>query len=392
MPRLFALLLLPLLANAARADDERINNLTPQEATDGWLLLFDGETPFGWKASAADKLSVNAKDAALHFDGPGKLQPTTAFQQFALEFEIRSTGSKMHKDVQVSFCGKTIDIGALKPHKKAGVWSYCKLHIAGTRYKFTLYDNQNDLRFAGESPEPGPTLLTFSAAEGVTIEVRNVTLVPLGQKPLFNGKNLDGWKEFPGKKSKFSVNDKLELNLKDGPGDLQTTGKYGDFLLTLQCFSRGTAEKALNSGIFFRCREGEYQNGYECQIHNGFGKVKDYVVEEYDPETHKLVSKKKMPSPATDYGTGAIYRRVPARKAVAKEGEWFTLTVVAHGNHMASWVNGIQVADFTDNRPASTNPREGSRVEPGHISIQGHDPTTDLSFRNLRIAEYGKGN
>ncbi|NQT88301.1 hypothetical protein HQ560_16150 [bacterium] len=36
------------------------------------------------------------------------------------------------------------------------------------------------------------------------------------------------------------------------------------------------------------------------------------------------------------------------------------------------------------------SPRRGSRLEAGVITLQGHDPTTDLSFRNLRIAEYPK--
>ncbi len=72
---------------------------------------------------------------------------------------------------------------------------------------------------------------------------------------------------------------------------------------------------------------------------------------------------------------------------MAKDGEWFTMTVVAHGNHIATWVNGIQQVDWYDNRPPSDNPRTGCRLEAGHISIQGHDPTTNLSFRNIRIAE-----
>jgi hypothetical protein len=63
------------------------------------------------------------------------------------------------------------------------------------------------------------------------------------------------------------------------------------------------------------------------------------------------------------------------------------MTVVAHGNHFATWVNGIQVTDWTDNRPPSDNARTGYRAAAGHISLQGHDPTTDLSFRNFRIAE-----
>ena len=33
------------------------------------------------------------------------------------------------------------------------------------------------------------------------------------------------------------------------------------------------------------------------------------------------------------------------------------------------------------------NPRDGLRTAAGHFSLQGHDPTTDLSFRDLRVAE-----
>ena len=79
----------------------------------------------------------------------------------------------------------------------------------------------------------------------------NIKIKPRELKPLFNGKDLTGWKDFPGKKSKFTVTDKGDLNVKNGPGDLQTTGKYQDFILQLECISNG---KHLNSGIFFRCR------------------------------------------------------------------------------------------------------------------------------------------
>jgi len=57
---------------------------------------------------------------------------------------------------------------------------------------------------------------------------------------------------------------------------------------------------------------------------------------------------------------------------------------------MAVWVNGTQVSDWTDPRAINESPRQGCRLEAGVITLQGHDPTTDLSFRNLRIAEYPK--
>ncbi len=45
------------------------------------------------------------------------------------------------------------------------------------------------------------------------------------------------------------------------------------------------------------------------------------------------------------------------------------------------------MSDWTDERAPHENPRKGLRLKAGTIIIQGHDPTTDLSFRNLRIAE-----
>ena len=223
--------------------------------------------------------------------------------------------------------------------------------------------------------------LTLKGSDDV--EVGMVKLRPVDMKPIFNGDNLDGWTVFPGKKSKFEAKDG-EIQILDGPGDLQTTAKYKNFILQLECKSNG---KHLNSGVFFRCRANEYQNGYECQIQNGFAKEKDYTVDVFDPMTHKLLEKTKVKSGAIDYGTGAIYRRVPARSEVAKDHEWFTLTVLAVDNHFATWVDGIQQVDWTDNRPASDNARNGYRSEAGHISLQGHDPTTNLSFRNIRIQE-----
>jgi len=64
------------------------------------------------------------------------------------------------------------------------------------------------------------------------------------------------------------------------------------------------------------------------------------------------------------------------------------MTVIAQGAHIAVWVDGFPVTDWTDGREPNENPRDGLRTEAGHLSLQGHDPTTDLSFRNLRIAEW----
>lgn len=198
-------------------------------------------------------------------------------------------------------------------------------------------------------------------------EYKAVALTPAGLKPIFNGKDLSGWSVLKDEKRMNSVAEVTkdgELHLTNGPGDVQTDGKYADFVLQLECKTNGDG---LNSGVFFRCIAGQYQNGYELQISNAA----------VDGE----------PTKPKDFGSGAIYRRIAARKIVAKDKEWMTLTLVAKGPTFATWVNGEPVVVWTDDRAKDENPRKGLRLDAGHLSLQGHDKTTDLLFRNIRIAE-----
>jgi hypothetical protein len=200
------------------------------------------------------------------------------------------------------------------------------------------------------------------------VEFKNIKLKPLGLKSLFNGKDLTGWKNHPQSQSTFRVTDQGEIRVTaTGRGALESERQFGDFILQMEAISHAAN---LNSGLFFRCIPGELANGYESQIHNGY---KD------SDRTQPL-----------DFGTGGIYRRVPARVVVANDQEWFSKTIVADGPHMSVWVNGYQVTDWTDERPPHDNPRNGLRAAPGTLQLQGHDPTTDLSFRNVKARELAK--
>ena len=55
---------------------------------------------------------------------------------------------------------------------------------------------------------------------------------------------------------------------------------------------------------------------------------------------------------------------------MADDLKWFYKTIVADGPHVAVWVNGYQVTDWTDTRPADPNPRKGLRARARH----DHDP------------------
>jgi hypothetical protein len=199
------------------------------------------------------------------------------------------------------------------------------------------------------------------------VAFRNIRLRPLGLKPLLNGKDLTGWRVDETKEAKFDhAGD--ELQIASGPGELETEAPYGDFVMQFDCFVEGDG---LNSGVFFRCIPGDFANGYECQINN--------ATIDGDPTKPK------------DAGTGAIYRRVNARRVVSKDRQWFTTTLTALGPHIAVWVNGQQVTDWTDDRLPHDNPRQGLRLAPGTIALQAHDPTTNLRFRHMNIAELPEG-
>ncbi|MBX3439899.1 MAG: DUF1080 domain-containing protein, partial [Planctomycetaceae bacterium] len=246
----------------------------------------------------------------------------------------------------------------------SGDWHTFHVTLDGD-HSIVRLDGEVVLDFIDEQPDgPNTGFVGLQHNEG-KVEFRNILLKPLGLQDLFNGTDLTGWRVVPGSKSTFSVEDGV-LHLTSGPGFLETEGTYGDFLLRADAIVNGTD---LNSGIFFRAMTGTEDapsNGYELQIQNS--------VLDGDPTRPK------------DSGTGAVFRRTQARRVLSRDQEWFTATLVAAGPRMAVWVNGYQVTDWEDSRDPDENPRRGLRTEPGHISLQGHDPTTDLSFRNLRIA------
>ena len=380
-----AFLLIILLGFSAIAWAEQ-NALTPKELDEGWILLFDGQTLFGW--APASKANWEAADGTIRVSEgePGLLCTTSQFADYVLKVDFRSPkGTNSGVFLRTDATPKPADVittcyelniadgdnpyptGSFVKRKRcAGThestdWQTFEITADGGRFRVKL-NGQQVLDYTDPKPV-GRGHIGLQLNKG-QVEFRNIKLKPLGTQSIFNGKNLTGWRTFPGQKSVCSVTPEGWLRIQNGKGQLETTGQYADFTLQLDVFVNG---KGLNSGIFFRSLPGEMQNGYESQIHNGYR----------DGDRTK---------PA-DCGTGGIFRRQNARKVVANDLEWFHKTIHADGKHVAVWVNGYQVSDWTDTRPPDENPRKGLRLKAGTIIIQGHDPTTDFSFRNLRIAE-----
>lgn len=375
-----------LLCRATLAAEPRL--LERKLLDEGWISLFDGETLYGWQPVGEPKWEVVDGEIRTSGEKPGFLMTTTEWADFWLQVEFKSpvatnsgvflrtvlepkdpgkdcyelniaphenpfpTGAFVARNK-----GRSADIPVLDPEK----WHLFRISAKGGLFTVVV-DNEQVLMHIDTAPLAIGHIGLQSNSGPVAF--RNIMLRPQVMQPLFDGKTLNGWKQDRAEKSKFEVTPEGELHLTNGPGQIETSGDFTNFVLQIDCKVNG---EGLNSGVFFRTlREGRWA-GYESQINNKF--------------------KDNDRTKPADFGTGGIYRRQPARRVVPNDREWFTKTVVADGPHMAVWVDGYQVSDWTDTRPAKESAREGRRDAGGAVAIQGHDATTDFSFRKIRAAE-----
>src|ERR1051326_3342019 len=83
------LLLAITLPCQAQGDKAKPNTLTPKEIADGWILLFDGETTFGWTGGGA---KVEKGSLIFAGDKDTELMSTTAYSNFELSFDYDAEG------------------------------------------------------------------------------------------------------------------------------------------------------------------------------------------------------------------------------------------------------------------------------------------------------------
>jgi hypothetical protein len=196
-----------------------------------------------------------------------------------------------------------------------------------------------------------------------------------GWIPLFNGKDLTGWKQV-GKGTHF-VEDGL-IASKGGMGLLYCTrGKFEHctirVVFKMQKFNS-------NSGVFIRIpiepRE-EWMPvyyGYEVQIDN-------------HPET----------SNEDDYHiTGTLYSLTKPLAKPGKPGpEWNTMEITLDGPHTLVYVNGVKVTDYHEGDPVPERkfdfePFHGPRPLSGYIGLQNHSDEDIVYFREVSYKPLAK--
>lgn len=362
----------------------RCPGLTAAQIADGWLSLFDGSTLYGWRKEGVAGWQV--VDGAIHVDS-GKielLRTAVQFDDFELKLEFKAppeTNSGIFirtKPRPTTATDGCIEINiapeATHPFPTGSIAGRQKASGVELRAGF----NSMTIRAVGDTihvdvNSKRVTEFTSSSLlrrgyiglqhNSGKVQFRNIAIRPLGLNSMFNGRDLKGWNTEQKLASEFLV-EHGTLNMKNGRGQLESVNQFANFVFSSHV---RTNAKGLNSGVFFRCIPGEMMNGYESQIQNQFS----------DDDRTK----------PKDCGSGGIFRRLPARIVNASDNKWFAKTIVADGGTMCVWINGLLVADWTDTRKPHANPRKGRRLEKGTVILQGHDPTTDLSFKEMRIRE-----
>jgi len=180
--------------------------------------------------------------------------------------------------------------------------------------------------------------------------------------PLFNGKDLTGWKanESP---DTFKVEDgKIVANGNRSHlfyvGDVKNH-VFKNFELKAQVLCKPSS----NSGIYFHTEfqpSGWPSKGFECQVcADGFK----------DPRK-----------------TGSLYAVKDVNQCPAKDDEWFDYHIIVKGKSVTTKINGKVIVEWT--QPDDYVPKkgfEGRILGSGTFALQGHDPGSRVEFKNIRV-------
>lgn len=175
-------------------------------------------------------------------------------------------------------------------------------------------------------------------------------------KPIFNGKDLTGWK-VPEPNPFWKVVDGVLVGENDEAKKgsmLYTEQSFGDFVI--ECDVRWRGE--IDSGIMFRKPELQLQFGVSRSLQ------RDLTCSFYTG------GKDKYPEAGQAKGIEKLF----------KEGAWNTVRMEVKGDTYTVWLNGRQVSQYTDAKYA----------QPGPIGLQIHPGLAmKVEFRNIRVKPLG---
>lgn len=183
-----------------------------------------------------------------------------------------------------------------------------------------------------------------------------------GWYELFDGRSLAGWTASEHPESFQVVDGQIACH---GPrAHLFYTGPVGqanfkNFEFSCDVLTRPGA----NSGVYFHTKfqdQGFPQTGFEVQVNNSY-------------EGHGGYRELKK--------TGSLYGIRNQYKTLVQDNQWFTIRITVRGPRVLVDVNGTRTVDYVEpETPVGTR-----RLGRGTFALQGHDPDSQVAFKNLRV-------
>lgn len=190
---------------------------------------------------------------------------------------------------------------------------------------------------------------------------------PSGPRPpgedwvqLYNGKDTAGWKNVGNEQWVVLEDGVLQgKTLTKGYGYLETEKDYKDFTLSLRFKCVGTG----NSGVYFHTRfkpgTADVSQGAQVEIDCSIGRHTGGVY---------------------GFGRAWIVWPSPDKETIVRQNDWNEMTVTILGNRYISYLNGVQMIDFTDPRAPFL---DGTIALQLHSGGSGHMLFKDIWVRDL---------
>src|SRR5262245_10870526 len=187
MKRFFALILaLSVTASLAAVGPpaRRSNNLSRQEIADGWLLLFDGESSFGWKTEG--EVKVEKGELVIGGKKAASAALTTAWGNFELRADVRGEGSVRGT---VPSGGGAARIGGNRGLESLTVQGLTSAAGQAGSFNASRESEGSERRVNFEWTGRETMVVAFQARPSETLRLKNIRLRPNLLLPLFNGKD-----------------------------------------------------------------------------------------------------------------------------------------------------------------------------------------------------------
>ena len=178
---------------------------------------------------------------------------------------------------------------------------------------------------------------------------------------IFNGKSLNGWKVGENAQT-FSVQNG-EIVVHGETAHLFYVGDYMNHnFKNFEFKAKVMTWPNANSGIYFHTeyQESGFPNkGFEVQVNNSHSDWKR---------------------------TGSLYDIVDVKEVYVKDNVWFTEYFKVEGKHVVIKINDKTVVDYTE--PENAKPPQGHSgriISNGTFALQGHDPGSEVHFKDIMV-------